>query len=59
MIKIGVTLQDGSKTLIHFDSNKEQWEDVIKFNRESFVKDSEGYYIIVSSISKYRYEGAS
>ncbi len=57
MIKVGVTLHNGSKHVIVHNGDEENWQDVVKFNRDSFVKDVEQNYILVSTISVFRFEG--
>lgn len=56
---IDIVLTNGSQHKIKYDKAKEDFMDLVKFNRESFVEDTNGYYILVSSISvfKIRSEG--
>lgn len=57
MIKVGVTLQNGSKHIVIHSGDEENWQDLVKFSRDSFVKDVEQNYILVSTISTFRFEG--
>ena len=48
MIEVGVILQNGSKHIVPYDQSKEDWCDLVKFNRDSFVQDTEKNYILLS-----------
>jgi hypothetical protein len=56
MIKVGVTLQNGSKHTVVYENNQDDWKDLVKFSRDSFVKDTEDNYILVSNISVFKFE---
>lgn len=56
MVQIGVMLTNGNKHKINYEQSKEDFLDMVKFSRDSFVQDIEGYYILVSSISVFRFE---
>lgn len=56
-MKLEVQLANGQRHSISFDGRKEDWFDVLKFNRDSFIQDAEGNYFIVSSIVAFKIIG--
>jgi hypothetical protein len=57
MIEVGVILQNGSKHVVPYDQSKEDWCDLVRFNRDSFVQDTEKNYILVSNIVVFKFIG--
>jgi hypothetical protein len=55
MLTIGVTLTNGSQHKVKYDQTKEDFLDLVKFNKDTFVKDANDYYILVSSISIFKF----
>ena len=56
-MKLEVQLTNGQQYTVVFDGDKESWFDVIKFNRDYFVKDINENYIIISSIMAFKIKG--
>jgi hypothetical protein len=56
MINIGVTLTNGSQHEVVYEKGKEDFMDLVKFNRDTFVQDANGYYILVSGISVFKFK---
>jgi hypothetical protein len=56
-MKLEVHLTNGQKHTVVFDGSKEDWFDVIKFNKDSFISDSQDNYFIVSSIMSFKIQG--
>ena len=56
MINIGVTLTNGSQHEVVYEKGKEDFMDLVKFNRDTFVQDTNGYYILVSGISVFKFK---
>jgi hypothetical protein len=56
-MKLEVHLTNGQKHTVVFDGNKEDWFDIIKFNKDSFISDSQDNYFIVSSIMSFKIQG--
>lgn len=58
-MKLEVQLSNGQKHKLVFAGNKEEFFDIIKFNRDIFLQDTEKSYFIVSSIMSFKIEGES
>lgn len=56
-MNLEVQLTNGQKHNIVFDGSKEEFFDLLKFSRESFVQDTEKNYLIVSSIMAFKITG--
>lgn len=56
-MKLEVQLTNGQKHTVVFDGSKEDWFDIIKFNKDSFISDSQENYFIVSSIMSFKIKG--
>jgi hypothetical protein len=56
MINIGVTLTNGSQHEVVYEKGKEDFMDLVKFNRDNFVQDTNGYFILVSSITVFKFK---
>lgn len=56
-MNLEVQLTNGQKHMVVFDGNKEDWFDLIKFNRDWFVQDTQKSYLIVSSIMAFKIIG--
>lgn len=56
-MNIEVTLTNGHRHIIAFEKGKEDFFDIIKFNRDSFLQDKNGVYFIVSSIMSFAIKG--
>ena len=56
-MKLEVQLTNGQKHTVVFDGSKEDWFDIIKFNKDSFISDSQDNYFIVSSIMSFKVKG--
>jgi hypothetical protein len=56
-LDIEATLTNGHRHIIAFEKSKEDFFDIIKFNRDSFLQDKNGVYFIVSSIMSFAIEG--
>jgi len=54
-----VQLTNGQKHEIVFDGNKEEFFDLIKFNRDSFLQDTKKNYFIISSIMSFKITGGN
>jgi len=54
---VGVTLQNGSKHTVVYEKTKEDWYDLVKFDRDTFVKDTEENHILVSTITVFKFFG--
>jgi hypothetical protein len=59
MITLEVNLTNGNKHTVVYEQSKEEFFDLIKFNRDVFLKDKNDTYFIVSSIMSFRIQGAS
>jgi hypothetical protein len=57
MIKIEVNLANGVSHKVEFEKTKEEFFDILKFNRDAFLKDTKGIYFIVSSVMSFKIEG--
>ena len=56
MINVGVMLTNGSQHEVVYEKGKEDFMDLVKFNRDTFVQDTNGYYILVSGISVFKFK---
>jgi hypothetical protein len=56
-MNLEVQLTNGQKHTIVFDGKKEEFFDILKFNRDSFLQDTEKNYFIVSSITAFKIKG--
>jgi hypothetical protein len=56
MTNIGVMLTNGSQHEVVYEKGKEDFMDLVKFSRDSFIQDTNGYYILVSSISVFKFK---
>lgn len=57
MIKIEVITQNGAVHNVDFESTEQDFKELIKFdNGTNFVKDKEDYYILIKTISKFRFK---
>lgn len=56
-MKLEVHLTNGQKHKVVFDGKKEEFFDILKFNRDSFLQDTEENYFIVSSITAFKITG--
>ena len=56
-MKIEARLNNGDIHILDFDKSKEDFFDIIKFNRDYFIKDANENYIIVSSIMSFKIIG--
>lgn len=56
-MNLEVQLTNGQKHTIVFDGSKEEFFDILKFNRESFLQDTQQNYLIVSSIMAFKITG--
>jgi hypothetical protein len=54
---IDVVLKNGSQHKLEYDKSKEDFMDLVKFNRDNFVQDTNGYYILVANISVFKIIG--
>lgn len=57
MIKVEVNLTNGVSHKVELQKTKEELFDILKFNRDAFIKDTKGIYFIVSSIMSFKIEG--
>ncbi len=58
-MNIEVYLNNGEQHTIVFEKAKEDFFDVLKFNRDSFLQDTDGIYFIVSSIMSFKFKGGT
>ena len=56
MINVGVILTNGSQHEVVYEKGREEFMDLVKFNRDTFVQDANGYFILVSSISVFKFK---
>lgn len=56
MINIGVMLKNGSQHEVVYEKGKEDFMDLVKFNRDDFIQDTNGYFILVSSIAVFKFK---
>jgi hypothetical protein len=56
-MNLEVQLTNGQKHTIVFNGKKEEFFDILKFNRDSFLQDTEKNYFIVSSITAFKIKG--
>lgn len=54
-----VQLTNGQKHELVFDGSKEEFFDLLKFNRDYFLQDTKRNYFIVSSIMSFKITGGS
>lgn len=56
-MKLEVQLSNGQKHKLVFDGSKEEFFDIVKFSRDTFLQDTQKMYFIVSSIMSFKIEG--
>jgi hypothetical protein len=56
-MNLEVQLTNGQKHTITFDGKKEEFFDLLKFSRDTFLQDTEKNYFIVSSIMSFKIKG--
>lgn len=56
-MKIEARLKNGDVHIFNFDKSKEDFFDIIKFNRDYFIQDANQSYIIISSIMSFKIIG--
>lgn len=54
-----VQLSNGQKHDVVFDGSKEEFFDILKFSRDTFIQDTQKNYFIVSSIMSFKITGGS
>lgn len=54
-----VQLTNGQKHELVFDGSKEEFFDLLKFNRDYFLQDTKRNYFIVSSIMSFKITGGN
>ncbi len=58
MINIEVVLNNGQKNKINYEGNAVDFMEVVKYdNGNSFIKDEQGYYILVKNIMVFKFNG--
>jgi hypothetical protein len=57
MIKVEVNLKNGVSHKMELEKTKEEFFDILRFNRDAFLKDTKGVYFIVSSVMSFKIEG--
>jgi hypothetical protein len=58
-MNLEVQLTNGQKHQVVFEGSKEDFFDLIRFNRDSFIQDTKNSYFVISSIMSFKIEGAS
>lgn len=54
-----VQLNNGQKHELVFEGSKEEFFDLLRFNRESFLQDTKKSYFIISSIISFKITGGN